>query len=63
MVRQRLKSKTYLLSMLVTLLGVVQQNFPYIKDSIGEHSGLVFMAIGLAIAFLRELTKEPVSAK
>ncbi len=63
MVRQRLRSKTYLLSLLVTALGVVQANFPHIKELLGEHAGVTFMVIGVLIAVLRELTKEPVAAK
>lgn len=63
MVKQRVKSKTYLLSLIVTALGVIQTNYPLIQEQFGEHSGSVFIVIGIAIAVLRELTTKPLKDK
>lgn len=63
MVKQRLKSKTYWLAIAITVLGAVQANYPHIKELLGEHSGIAYTGIAVLVALLRELTKEPVSAK
>jgi len=56
---KRLKSKTYWLAILV----VISAKLPLMEGFLAEHYGITTMVIAVAIAVLRELTKEPVSNK
>ncbi len=59
MIIKRLKSKTYWLAILVA----VSANLPGLSELLGQYYGLTSLIIAVLIAALREVTKEPVSAK
>lgn len=63
MIKKRLKSKTYLLSLAVTALGVVELNFHLLQQQLGEHYGVAFIVIAAASAVCRELTSTSISDK
>lgn len=60
MKKSRVKSKTNWTALAITLLGVVEMNYPLLKDLLGDWYGVSFIAVGVAMALLREFTKEPV---
>ena len=61
--KKRAKSKTYYLALAVTGLGAVQTALPGIQDQLKDYYGFVTLGIGVAIAVLRELTKNAVDEK
>jgi hypothetical protein len=60
---QRLRSKTYRLSLLVAGLGAAQEFMPYLKEFLAANYGTVFFGIAVAGAIVRELTNGPISDK
>ncbi len=61
---QRLKSKTYWFAGSVgVLLPLLESNLPLLKQAIMANHAYLYFGISVGIAFLREITKEPVSAK
>lgn len=59
----RFKSKTYRLQFAVLLLGVLEINFHFLKDYLGDWYGLSFVAISVAGAIVREFTNQSLAAK
>jgi hypothetical protein len=57
------KSRTFDFGALVLTLGVIEANLPLVKDQIGDWYGWILMGIGVAIIWLRKLTKGPVGDK
>ena len=57
------KSKTIWFSAALAALGVLEINMGVVAESLGEHSGLVYVGIAAAMAALRVLTTEPLSEK
>jgi len=60
MVKSRLKSKTNMFAMAITVLGAIETNAPMLRDYLGVYYGLTYVGIGVAIAVLREVTSDPV---
>lgn len=60
MKKSRVKSKTNWTALAVAVLGVVEMNYPLLKGLLGDWYGISFIAVGIAMALLREFTKEPV---
>lgn len=61
---QRLKSKTYWLAIVVGVLGAVQIAWPTMLPVMGEKLfGWTTLIIGVAVALLREVTREPLQDK
>lgn len=60
MKKSRVKSKTNWTAIAIAALGVVEMNYPLLKSLLGDWYGVSFIAIGVAMALLREFTKEPV---
>jgi len=59
--RSRIKSKTYWLGFIVSLLGFLEYNLHLITDQIGqENFGIVLFIISFLIFILREMTHKPV---
>lgn len=63
MSKSRLKSKTNWTALAITILGVVDMNYPLLKSLLGDWYGLSYIAIGVTMAVLREFTKESVRDK
>jgi len=63
MKKSRLKSKTNWTALAIAALGVVDMNYPLLKSWLGDWYGVSYIAIGIAMAVLREFTKEPVRDK
>lgn len=61
--KSRLKSKTNWTALAVSVLGVIEMNYPMLKPMLGDYYGLSFIAVGIVMAVLREFTKEPVRDK
>ena len=59
--KPRYKSKTHIIAAIITGLGVIETNAPMVRELLGEWYGLSYIAIGVAMAVLREMTREPVS--
>jgi len=57
------KSKTMWLGILVTSLGVIETNLPFLQNALGDYYGYAIMAVGIAIKVLRVVTTQPLSAK
>ena len=53
------KSRTLRTAAVVALLGAVVENFPLLRDLLGEHYGIAFVAISGVFAYLRTITEEP----
>ena len=59
-----LKSKTIMFSLLLAVLGTVEQNTTMVTSLVGpENTGLTMLAISVIVAILRAVTTEPLSAK
>ena len=59
-----LKSKTMLFSLLLAVLGTVEQNTTMVTSIVGpENTGLAMLGISVIVAILRIVTTEPLSAK
>lgn len=59
-----LKSKTMLFSLLLAVLGTVEQNTAMVTSIVGpENTGLAMLGISVIVAILRIVTTEPLSAK
>jgi uncharacterized membrane protein YhaH (DUF805 family) len=59
--RSRIKSKTYWLGFIVSMLGFLEFNLHLITDQIGqENFGIVLFVISFLIFILREMTSKPV---
>lgn len=65
LLKQRLKSKTYWLALLTTLLGIVQANPAILgwAGLSGSDAGNVLIGIGILGAVIRELTTGPLQEK
>lgn len=62
--RKLFKSKTLFFSYALVGLGVVEQNYSLVRDSIpSEYQGLVFVAIAAVVALLRLATTKPLVDK
>lgn len=62
-IKQRLRSKTYYLGLVIMVLGYLEQNAALLKTMLGDYYGLFVMGVGVAVLVLREITKEPIDAK
>ena len=59
-----LKSKTILFSLLLAVLGAVEQNTAMVTSLVGpQNTGLAMLVISVIVAALRATTTEPLSAK
>ena len=63
MIMQRLKSKTNRAAILISVLGIVQTNFPQIVAQLGDYAGFTYIGIGILMVVLRELTVKPITEK
>ncbi len=63
MIKQRLKSKTHRFNTFVGAVGILEVNFHYLQNLLGEYYGLSFIGIMVVGYALRELTTKPVSEK
>ena len=62
--RKLFKSKTLFFSYALVGLGVVEQNYSLLRDSIPpDYQGLVFVAIAVVVALLRLATTKPLGDK
>ncbi len=60
----KLKSKTHNLGLLLGIFGGVQQFLPMAKEFIPqEHFGAIFIAVGIAVIVLRNVTSQPIAEK
>lgn len=60
--RSRIKSKTYWLGFIISLLGFLEYSLHLITDQIGqENFGIVLFVISFLIFILREITNKPVN--
>lgn len=57
--KSRWKSKTHWVAAAITMLGVLEANSAVLQGLLGPYYGLSHIIIGLAMAGLREVTKEP----
>lgn len=57
------KSKTMLFNMALAALGVLEYNMHLFYDQLGEHYGIVFVAVGIIGAWLRMVTTESLENK
>lgn len=62
-IKQQLKSKTNHLGTALFGLVFLQANFPRLESYLQEYSNIVFIALGLSIIVLRQITTKPVSEK
>lgn len=60
---QQLNSKTNLVATLILILGMIQEQFPLLKASLGEYQGWVYVGISAAMIILRQVTTTPISHK
>lgn len=61
--KKRLKSRTNLWNIIIGLFGILEVNYGFLRELLGEHYGwsyLVIMAIGF---LLREITTKPVGER
>jgi len=59
-----LKSKTILFSLLLAVLGAVEQNTAMVTSLVGpQNTGLAMLVIGAIVAALRTVTTKPLSEK
>jgi hypothetical protein len=59
-----LKSKTILFSLLLAVLGAVEQNTAMVTSLVGpQNTGLAMLVLSAIVAALRAATTEPLSAK
>lgn len=59
-----IKSKTLWFSVLLALLGVIEQSSSLVTQIVGpENSGLVMVVISVIVAVLRVVTTQPLSEK
>ena len=58
--KSRIKSKTHWTAAAIAGLGMVETNFPMIRDYLGDYYGLSYIGIAVIMAVLREVTTEPV---
>lgn len=63
MAKSRLKSKTNWTALGIAVLGVIEINYSLLKPLLGDWYGLSFIGVSVAMAVLREFTKEPVRDK
>lgn len=59
----RLKSKTNLAGLAIAAMGVLETNAPMLREMLGSYYGLTYIAIGIIMVVLREVTTEPVAEK
>jgi hypothetical protein len=57
------QSRTLDLGALVVVLGAIQTGLPQISSQLGEYNGIINMAVGVLIVYLRYVTKGPVGQK
>lgn len=62
-IKKRLSSKTYRVALLLSILGVVEMNFPLLQPMLGEYYGVTYIAVAAVFMILRELTKESIEDK
>lgn len=55
------KSKTLNTAAVIAMLGVVELNMPLLRDNLGEWYGFSYIAIALAMAWLRVKTSEGIA--
>lgn len=62
-IKKRLKSKTYIWSALVGVIGILEVNYGLLRDMLGEHYGWSYMVIMLVGFLLREATTKSIQDK
>lgn len=64
MIKKAARSKTMWTAAIISALGVVELQYPLIRELIpAEYQGAVFVAIGVIVAVLRIVTTEPLEDK
>lgn len=58
--KSRLASKTNWTAVLIAMMGFVEVNAGLLQELLGKWYGMTYIAIGLAMIALREVTKGPV---
>ena len=62
-ITKRLKSKTYIYSIILTALTVAQDNLPLLKEYLLDNYNMTMFVIIMTTVILRELTTKPISEK
>lgn len=62
-IKQYLKSKTINFNLALALVGILELNFHYLKNALGDSYGLAFVAISLIGGYLRHITKTSIKEK
>jgi len=57
------KSRTLDAAALIAVLGVIEANFGLLREMLGEHYGISYIAIAAIMAWLRVKTTGPVGDK
>lgn len=60
-IKSRVKSDTNRYAMMLVSFGVIQENMPLLREYLADWYGLIFVAVGVVVAVLREITTQPVT--
>ncbi|QCQ59211.1 hypothetical protein HOV44_gp133 [Rheinheimera phage Barba5S] len=62
-VKQYLKSRTVNVGLIITMMGVVEMNLSFLQPTFGDNFGLVSIAYGILMVYLRSITTNSIQDK
>ena len=62
-IKQYLKSKTVNTALIIALLGVLEMNFQYLQEMLGQYYGLSWIVFSMLMVTLRSVTTVPINQK